>query len=152
MNSPFLRSLQVALFTTFFIWISLFTVQVLNVNVHSQPVLSLEDHQEIFTSNVCRLLEYIQHCGYKVTLGEAYRTHEQALIYAKEGLGIKNSLHCERLAVDLNIFAPDGKRLTTAEESLRFGQYWESLHILNRWGGRWKRRPDADHYEMKDDR
>ncbi len=117
-----------------------------------QPHICLGSEQEIFSANIAKLIEYINKRGYHVTFGEAYRTHEQALIYAHEGLGIKNSLHCERLAMDLNIFAPNGRLLTTVEECEPFGAYWESLHPFNVWGGRWKHRPDSDHYQMTDER
>jgi hypothetical protein len=110
--------------------------------------LSLLDEQEVFSRNVCKLIEFANNKGYSVTLGEAYRTHEQALIYAHEGLGIKNSLHCERLAIDLNIFDKSGKPLSTIEEYKPFGEYWESLNEDNTWGGKWIHRPDSDHFEM----
>jgi hypothetical protein len=126
------------------------SVQRFNINVNYP--MYLEDEQQVFTENVCKLLEFIVRKGYHVTLGEAYRTHEQALIYAKEGLGIKNSLHCERLAIDLNIFTADEKQLTNVEDFRPFGEYWESLHKHNRWGGNFKTRPDADHFEMQDER
>jgi len=114
----------------------------------SDTHISLQDEQEVFSNDICKFIEYIESKGYKVTLGEAYRTHEQALIYAQEGLGIKNSLHCERLAMDLNIFTSDGKMLTTVADFEPFGIYWENLNPWNVWGGRWKHRPDADHFQM----
>jgi len=125
--------------------------QTLTINVNGFQI-SLEDEQEVFANNVGKLLAYINIKGYHATLGEAYRTHEQALIYAHEGLGIKNSLHCERLAIDLNIFDKNEKQLTTIAECKIFGTYWESLHKHNRWGGNFKTRPDFDHYEMQDER
>lgn len=41
---------------------------------------------------------------YTVTLGEAHRPEWVAAYYAKQGLGIKRSLHIDRLAVDLMLF------------------------------------------------
>ena len=41
---------------------------------------------------------------YTVTFGEAFRPESVALAYAKRGIGISNSLHTKRLAVDLNLF------------------------------------------------
>jgi len=123
--------------------------QTIQIKIHSKvPLIKLEDEQELFASNVAKLIEYIYLHGYRCTFGEAYRTQEQAMIYAQEGKGIVNSLHRERLAVDLNIFDANDKLLTTVKECTIFGDYWESLHPLNRWGGRWKKRPDFDHYEM----
>ena len=126
--------------------------QTIHINIHSKvPVIKLEDEQQIFADNVAKLIEYIYLKGYKCTVGEAYRTAEQALIYAHEGKGIVNSLHRERLAIDLNIFDANDKLLTTVKESAIFGDFWESLHPLNRWGGRWIKRPDSDHFEMNTD-
>ena len=109
--------------------------------------MELVKQQSIFAYNVALLISYIFHRQYTCTLGEAYRTKEQAEIYAKEGLGIVDSLHCQRMAIDLNIFDPRGNLLTKTEEYKIFGEYWEKLHSLNNWGGNFKRE-DADHFEM----
>jgi hypothetical protein len=108
----------------------------------------LSEQQFQFAKNVARLLNFIFEKKYYCTLGEAYRTKEQAEIYAKEGKGIINSLHCKKLAIDLNIFNPQGEFLTEVEDYQEFGKYWENLHPKNRWGGRFSR-PDADHFEQQ---
>lgn len=41
---------------------------------------------------------------YTVTFGEAFRPQSVAMAYAKQGIGIANSLHTKRLAFDLNLF------------------------------------------------
>ena len=64
--------------------------------------------QAMFAQNVARLIEYIFKTGYYCTLGECWRSPEQAEIYVKQGKGIKNSLHCQRLAIDLNLFDANG--------------------------------------------
>lgn len=110
--------------------------------------MELLESQKIFSFNIACLLQEIHKKGYSVTFGEAYRTKEQAEIYAKEGKGILHSLHCERLAVDLNIFAPDGKELLTKEELEQFGKLWEFMNPHNRWGGHFTTGPDSDHYQM----
>ena len=106
-------------------------------------------HQIPFTKNVILLLSFIFNSGYDCTLGDAYRTPAAAAINAKLGSGIINSLHCKRLAIDVELFK-DGKFLTRTEDHIKFGEYWESLHPLNRWGGHFKSRPDGNHYEMQD--
>ena len=111
--------------------------------------LTLQQKQEQFAYNTARLIIHIFQSGYKCTLGEAFRTHEQAMIYAHEGLGITHSKHCERLAIDLNLFDKDGNYISTEDaEYEQFGTYWHSLNPLNRWGGTFLHRRDADHYEM----
>jgi len=82
--------------------------------------------------------------GYEVTLAEAYRTPEQAELNAKSGKGIRNSLHTQRLAIDLNLFK-DGKYLSSTEAHRRLGEWWEKQHELAAWGGRFG---DGNHYSF----
>ena len=107
-------------------------------------------NQQIFALNVAKLIQYIYEQNHSCTLGEAFRTSEQAELYAKEGKGIKNSLHCRRLAIDLNLFSPDDKYLKAYDDYEPFGLYWEELHADNRWGGRFMRL-DLQHFEMKEE-
>lgn len=115
------------------------------------PVLEIE--QSEFAQNVSKLLNYIKSRGYHVTLGEAYRTPEQAKIDEKQGKGILNSLHCKRLAIDLNLFDSKGKYLGSNKDYKFAGDYWESLHPHNRWGGNFIKDGghinDPDHFERK---
>jgi len=108
------------------------------------------EKQSLFALNVAALLKHINESGMLVTLGEAYRTPEQAEIYAKEGKGIVDSLHCKRLAIDINLLDKCGTYITDVKEYEPFGVFWESLHKFNRWGGRFKTRVDADHFETQD--
>lgn len=112
--------------------------------------MKLSEKQSLFAEHVAHFILWLSEEGYMITFGETYRTPEQAEIYAKEGKGIINSLHCKRLAVDLNIFKSDGTYLTTVDDVRACGIYWESLHKYNRWGGNFKERPDSDHFEMQD--
>jgi len=114
-----------------------------------QNGLSLSQEQRIFSLNVSKLIQFIYSKGFACTFAEAYRTPEQAAIYAEKRIGIKNSLHCKRLAVDLDLYSPAGKYIVNAEDYEQFGKYWETLHSDNRWGGRFKIK-DADHFEMQD--
>lgn len=109
--------------------------------------MNLFHSQIIFAKYVGILIAYIYSCGYSCTLGEAFRTPLQASVYAKEGLGIKNSLHCKRLAIDINLISPEGTYLTDTTEYEKFGIYWESLDKFNRWGGRFHSRSDGNHFE-----
>ena len=112
--------------------------------------MTLSEKQQLFAHNVAQLIAYINFMGYKVTLGEAWRTQEQADLYAKQGKGITHSLHIKRLAIDLNIFDHVGNLLTKNEDLEIFGKYWERMHPDNRWGGHFKSRCDSDHWEMQD--
>ena len=106
----------------------------------------MEKDQALFARNIGKLINYIFAHGYQCTFGEAFRTKEQALIDAKTCKGIKNSLHCYRLAVDINLFQ-GGIYDSKSESYEQIGIYWESLNPKNRWGGRFKSRPDGNHFE-----
>lgn len=108
----------------------------------------LSAHQQVFTLNVARLIKHIFESGYTCTLGDTYRSPEQAALNEKKGIGIRDSQHCKRLAVDLNLFTPSGRYCTSSEDYELFGIYWEQLHDWNQWGGRFQRK-DGNHFQMK---
>jgi hypothetical protein len=91
------------------------------------------------------LIEYAYAQGYELTLGEAWRTPEQAQRNAQAERGIAKSLHVERLAIDLNLFR-GGKWLDKSEDHKPLGEYWESLAPDCRWGGRFG---DGNHYSIE---
>lgn len=101
--------------------------------------------QNKFAGMVSRLIAFIQSAGYGVSLGEAWRSPETCEVYFKTGKGTKNSLHKDRLAIDLNIFK-DGKFLTKTEDYKFAGQYFEELG--GNWGGRFIERPDGNHFSL----
>ena len=116
--------------------------------------MKLSEQQSEFARDVAKLIDYIDESGYSCTLGEAYRTPEQAAIYAKQGKGINDSLHCKRLAVDINLFSPKGEYLQDSKSYNPFGIFWESLHPANRWGGNFVKHGgkinDGNHFERKE--
>jgi hypothetical protein len=84
--------------------------------------------------------------GYEYTLGEAWRTQAQAQANAASGAGIANSLHIERLAIDINLFK-DGLFLQESEAHRPFGAFWKSLGPDYFWGGDFSK-PDGNHYSI----
>ena len=104
--------------------------------------MTLGQKQRQFTRMVAELIVWAYQNGYEMTFGEAYRTPEQAALNAKSGKGISNSLHGDRLAVDLNLFK-DGVYLSETKHHEPLGQYWES--IGGTWGGRFN---DGNHYSL----
>ena len=80
--------------------------------------------------------------GWEVTLGEAWRSEEEARRLAAHRQGIKRSLHCDRLAIDLNLFV-DGVWLQSTEAHRELGEWWESMG--GAWGGRFG---DGNHYSL----
>lgn len=107
--------------------------------------MSLSNEQWYFLKDVAKLIEFAQnHPRYKLTGGELWRPKETAEAYASSGAGISNSLHCDRLAIDLNLFI-DNKYRRDSEAYEELGIYWKSLDPMNRWGGDFKK-PDGNHF------
>lgn len=107
--------------------------------------MTLREKQSLFVSLVAELIRYAMRQGFELTFGEAHRPVETAALYAKQGKGIANSLHTQRLAIDLNLFR-DGKYLSSTESHRPLGEWWEAQHPLCRWGGRFR---DGNHYSLE---
>jgi len=92
-----------------------------------------------------------------VTFGETYRPPATARFYAQAGIGIRNSLHTKKLAIDLNLFCDldgdgDLDYAPLSEYHKPLGVWWEgvgSADFPTAWGGRF-RRPDGNHYSVSD--
>lgn len=133
--------------------------------------MKMVEIQSKFAFDVGVLLGYIRNQGFLATFGEAYRTPLQAWVNSlpadcrlrafqdgKEifvftdsvgGVGIQNSLHRDRLAVDFNFFK-SGEIVTDRETLADIGAFWEGLDALNKWGGNFKSRSgDIYHFERR---
>lgn len=107
---------------------------------------------------MARLVLKADRLGYELTGGELWRSPEEAARLAKAGKGIKNSLHTQRLAIDLNLFK-HGRYLTSTEAHRPLGAWWEAQSepgIECVWGGRFKDsrgrpKPDGNHYSIVHD-
>ncbi len=106
--------------------------------------MTLREKQSLFVRLVGLLIAEAYERGYELTFGETWRTPEQAKANADAGKGISNSLHKDRLAIDLNLFK-EGQWLSTTEAHQPLGEWWEKLHPLCRWGGRFG---DGNHYSV----
>lgn len=133
--------------------------------------MTLSKKQRIFTKNVGKLIAYAYSVEIELTLGDAYRSQSQILLnffgfkVVKGGvLGIKlvksrrlsktlKSNHARRLAIDFNFFI-NGKLTYDFYKIKPLGDYWESLHLANRWGGDFNNDDikngfvDTPHFEM----
>ena len=110
--------------------------------------MTLLEKQVTFALKVSSLISQAFDMGYEVTLGEAVRPLEVAEDYAGKGIGIKKSLHCIRLAIDLNLFK-DGKYLDKTEDHKPLGEWWEKQSGIDFkccWGGRFN---DGNHYSIE---
>lgn len=106
--------------------------------------MTLREKQELFVTAIAELIHFAFNQGYTLTFGEAWRSPEEALRLSKINKGIKRSVHCDRLAVDFNLFK-DGKYMDKSEDFLELGMFWESLHPECAWGGHFK---DGNHFSM----
>lgn len=106
--------------------------------------MTLRQKQSLFVVLVADLIQHATILGYELTFGEAYRSPEEAQRLADLGKGISGSLHTSRLAIDLNLFK-DGVYMSSTEAHRPLGEYWETLHELCRWGGRFR---DGNHYSL----
>jgi hypothetical protein len=108
---------------------------------------TLGQKQRRFTRLIGQLIAYAYENEMELTFGDAYRSPEQAKQNAAAGKGIVNSLHCERLAVDLNLFIK-GAYQTDSAAYQKLGEYWEGLGADCAWGGRFTK-PDGNHFSVR---
>ena len=134
--------------------------------------LTLGQKQRLFTRLIGQFIEHAYAEGYELTQGEAKRSDEQAVInsYGADGrdklsahlehefpalaVAVKNngkangillSIHCDQLAEDFNLFK-NGVYLDKTEGWAPLGEWWEKLHPLCRWGGRFR---DGNHLSLE---
>lgn len=132
--------------------------------------MTLGEKQREFPLMFASLVTWAYSQGYEMSLGEAYRSDEQSEINAlgpaarvhladliatqfsdlatkirnNTGSGIRNSLHGDRLAIDINLFVNGVYQITT-EAYRPIGEKWESLG--GTWGGRFG---DGNHFSIAD--
>lgn len=115
--------------------------------------MSLLNDQACFLADLWRLCEYMRSLGLTITLGEAWRTDDQQLIYIKQGkTKTRHSRHQDRLAQDYNVFCkPNGSFKLLADKDVwkKIGDFWKSLNKNNFWGGDIKGLVDLNHFERK---
>lgn len=95
--------------------------------------MTLKEARILFTSLIIKLIADMIEKGYKPCVG-------------KDGLKhMKNSLHYEGLAIDIDLYDADGNYLSKTEDHAEFGYYWKTLHPLCAWGGDFR---DGNHYSL----
>ncbi len=107
---------------------------------------TLREEQSAFLLDVCKLIQFAFEQGIELTGGELFRTLEQQKIYYNTGKSkTMHSKHLMRLAIDFNFFK-DGELTYKKEDIQPIGEYWESLHPLNSWGGNGVKFVDMPHF------
>ena len=97
--------------------------------------MKLSRKQRDFMAALTKLLTWAHKQGYEFSGGD---------LFAKTG-HIDGSYHYRKLAIDLNLFK-DGVYLQQTSDHKIFGEFWESLHPLCSWGGRFN---DGNHYSIE---
>lgn len=125
--------------------------------------MKLSKVQAEFLQDVAKLINYAFDNGIMLTLGDGYRpidlqylyyygykvqddNGKLSLIKARRRSKTLNSKHQKRLAIDFNFFI-DGQLTYKKNDLLILGEYWESLHDKNTWGGNFKTFIDTPHFE-----
>jgi len=94
----------------------------------------LFDKRALFTRLLPRLIDKMIEDGYTP-------------LHGKDGLKhMKNSLHYEGLADDIDLFKGTVYLSSTADHA-EFGKFWEMLDVACRWGGHFNP-PDGNHYSV----
>ena len=120
--------------------------------------MTLRQKQSLFFSLKVKLLAFGLSQGYEFTSGESYVKSPRKVWWtddvgeqrrktvSEDAEHMKGSLHHLKLADDYNLFV-NGRyiRSSTNPAYVQLGTYWESLHPLCRWGGRFS---DANHFSI----
>ncbi len=108
--------------------------------------MGLNVKQARFTQKIAQLIVWATEHGYVLIAAELYRTPAQAAINAEKGVGIKNSVHTKKLALDMFLMI-DGKISWDTEVYRPIGEKWKTMDDDARWGGDFRRR-DAVHFSF----
>lgn len=100
--------------------------------------MRLRKKQSLLVQCTANLIQYATKRNWEFTFGDAARIDRRG--------HMPGSLHYSRLAVDLNLFV-EGEWISDGSHPAweELGIYWESLHPLCRWGGRFG---DANHFSI----
>lgn len=110
--------------------------------------MTLSEKQRRFTKMTAALIEWAYANGYELTFGHAWRDSEtQRRLVEMKLSKTMNSKHCERLAVDFNLWR-GGKYITDSAAYKPLGDFWKS--IGGRWGGDFTGFQDGNHFEYGD--
>jgi len=105
--------------------------------------MTLGEKQELFASLLCQLIIRAHILGFQVRLQELARTEYQAAENERLGVGVLNSAHRNKLAIDIVLM--DRGSVCDTPEYTKLGEWWEAQDDNCRWGGRFD---DAGHFSI----
>jgi hypothetical protein len=118
--------------------------------VEHDRVWTLGAKQRLFSRLLPRLLDRIHGEGYECTMAEGYvgLSIDKA---TEDTPHLRDGGHFNKLAQDIDLFKFNAQTfrfdyLTQTADHQQFGEFWESLHELCRWGGRFS---DGNHYSIE---
>ena len=109
--------------------------------------MGLNAKQVEFTRTMAEFQVWCFDNGYEIIEAESFRPPWVAAEYARQGKGIKNSVHTKKLARDL-FRVVDGTVSWDTADYAALGAEWKSRHPLARWGGDFRNR-DAVHFSFE---
>lgn len=109
--------------------------------------MNVKQKRWLFSKFFAQLVLKAIDLGFHPAIDQIKRTTLEASSNAKTGSGIVNSLHTLGLAGDLLLYK-NGQYLKSSEDYRELGEWWENLHELCRWGGRFKR-ADGNHFSIE---
>jgi hypothetical protein len=118
----------------------------MNPSMPDHDPRTLGERQRLHVKLTALLIEKIYASGFECSWGETYRVPAQAAANAASGAGIVNSLHIQRLAVDLQLFKSGGYD-TDVSDYKQFADYWLTLDPLCA-AGYYFHTVDADHFSI----
>lgn len=107
--------------------------------------MTLGQKQELFMRLLPVLIDKAHDLGFEIRGGDLFRDPRvHGAMGEKVGYSAANSCHKLKLAIDLLLFR-DGVYLTDTEDYRELGEWWEQVHELTCWGGRFS---DGNHFSI----
>ena len=109
--------------------------------------MTLGQKQQEFAKCLAGFIQWIYQQGWSVRMGEVYRPPFTAAEYARQGKGIKNSVHTKKLAADLFLVI-EGQQTWDNEDYAVLAEKWITMHHFAR-AGHYFRGRDSVHFSFE---